>query len=149
MFLKPKRKFVWVAVASAAALIMLGLFFADSTSRIKIASGFSTQDVRAIRREVSRMRWEEFRNSVAALDSKRFGQRTLPIVFSWTETIAGSPGPPGGAFVGCRGIFSGTECTFMVSNSTNGWKCRSMGFTDAATMRKVREAMQEVVTAHP
>jgi hypothetical protein len=66
-----------------------------------------------------------------------------PVMFSRVKSIAGFPGPPGGAYVDCRGLLPGTGCSFMLFNSTNGWKCDQMHVTDAATARQIREMLRQ------
>jgi len=75
-------------------------------------------------------------------------QLVLPVTFSRVVSIAGYPGSPGGAYVECRGLVSGTGCSFMLFNGTNGWKLDHMQVTDAATARQIRE-MQRQYAAEP
>jgi hypothetical protein len=100
-------------------------------------------DIHAIRREVSRERWAEVRKSVAARDFERTWHIALPVLFSRAYSIAGYPGPPGGACVACRGLFSHTECAFMIFNGTNGWKCAQITFLDSSTMKQIREQQRQ------
>jgi len=121
----------------------LGLWFCGSDSHVRVASAFSTEDVRAIRRAVSDKCWMEFRKSIAAHNLKRTWNFALPVLLSRTESIAGFPGPPGGAQVACRSVFFDTECSFMIFNTTNGWKCASIEFIDAQALLQIREMQRQ------
>ena len=121
----------------------LGLWYYNSGSQIRVASAFTTEDVRAIRSIVSAKRWEVVRQSIATLNFRQAWNFALPVLFSRTESIAGFPGPPGGACVDCRGVFTDTQCAFMVFNDSNGWKYGSINFIDAQTMRQAREIQKQ------
>ena len=126
-------------------LVVTGYWLCAASSRVKVASAFTQRDVTEIRRLVSRQRWSEARTSLATHDFKRLWQLGLPVIFSRVESIAGFPGPPGGAYVQCRGLVSGTGCSFMLFNNTNGWKCAQMSVIDVATARLIREAQRQYV----
>ena len=128
-----------VAVVSTA----LGVWFYASTSKVKVASAFAPEDAQAIRRVVSRECWAEVRKSIAARNFRRVWHYALPILSSRIVSIAGFPGPPGGARVDCRGLLTDSECGFMVFNNTNGWNCDRISFLDASAMRQLRDLQRQ------
>ena len=142
MCVEARRKVIW-AINVAVALFAISLLLPAPNSHIKVASSFTRTDIHAIRSEVSRKCWAEVRKTVAARDFKRVWHFALPVLFSRAESIAGFPGPPGGARVDCRGLFSDTKCAFMVFNNTNGWKCDRIDFIDAATMQQFRKLQKQ------
>lgn len=114
-----------------------------ANSGIKVASAFTQRDVKEIKSLVSKERWSQARRSVAAHDFKRVCRLASPVIFSRVVSIAGFPGPPGGAYVDCRGLLPGTGCSFTLWNNTNGWKCDPMQFTDVAEARQIREMLRQ------
>jgi hypothetical protein len=143
MCAKTRLKII-AAISAGVVLAILGLRLADSDSHIKIASSITRQDIRAIRSEIARKRWVEVRKIILAHDFRRMWHFALPVLFSRVESIAGFPGPPGGAHVECRGMLADTESCFMVFNNTNGWKCDRMEFIDSSTMRQIRESQKQL-----
>jgi hypothetical protein len=138
-----KRTRVICCIAGACILLLVvGCCLCSANSRIKVAAGFTQPDVTEIRRLVSRKRWGEMRKSIFARDFKRVCRLGLPVIFSRVESIAGFAGPPGGAYVECRGVVPGTGCSFMLFNNTNGWKCDRMDVIDVATARQIRETLR-------
>src|SRR5262245_24064813 len=101
-------------ITAILILFVLVLRFCTSSSHIRIARAFTTEDITAIRGAVSRESWSEARKAIAAYDFKRAWNYALPVLLSRTESIAGFPGPPGGARVDCRGAIFDNQCSFML-----------------------------------
>ncbi len=145
MSAKTRRKSI-CAIAAAVVLLVFGLWLCTSSSHIKVAGSFTPKDTHMIRIAVSEKRRAEVCKSIAAHDFKRLWNFALPVWSSRIESISGFPGPPGGARVECRGLLTDTECSFMVFNDTNGWKCDSIDFIDASAMRQIRELQKQYAT---
>lgn len=132
-----RTKVICCTVGTSILLLVIASWLYAANSRIKVAPAFTQRDVKDIRSAVSKLRQDEVRRSIAAHDLKRLWH-DLPVVLSRLESIAGFPGPPGGAYVVCRGLVPGTWCGFMVFNSTNGWKCDRIDVIDVETAREIR-----------
>ena len=143
-----KRARLIFCATGAAIVLVLCYWLCAANFRIKVASAFTQRDVTEIKSLVSQERWSRVRRSIATYDFKGVWQLSVPVMFSRLESIAGFPGPPGGAYVECRGLLPGTGCTFMLFNNTNGWKCDRMHVIDVATARQIRE-MQRQYAADP
>jgi len=115
---------VVLVVAIALAGILGWLTNTPPSSSIKIASAFAPKDVKKIRHAISLKNLQGLGAAVTALNYRRFSTSLRLLCFSRIESIAGYPGPPGGARVEGRvGRYS--TCAYMVFNSTNGWTCQS------------------------
>lgn len=143
-----RTRLICCAAVAGIVLPVLCCWLCAPNSRIKVASAFSQRDVTEIKSLVSKERWSRVRKSIASHDFKGVWQLGSPVMFSRVVSIAGFPGPPGGACVECRGLVPGTGCSFMLFNNTNGWKCDRMSITDVATARHIRE-MQRQYAADP
>jgi hypothetical protein len=138
-----RTRLMCCAAGAGIALLVLCYWLCVANPQIKVASAFTQRDVTEIKSLVSKERRSRLRRPIAAHDFKGVWQLGVPVMFSRVASIAGFPGPPGGAYVECRGLVPGTGCTFMLFNNTNGWKCDRMDVTDMATARQIREIQRQ------
>jgi len=90
MTVKARCFLAWAVIATVVCTA-LGLWFCTSTSQIKVARAFTSEDVEAIRRVVTQRRWAEVRKSIAARDFRRVWSYALPVLTSRSRVSLGFP----------------------------------------------------------